>query len=205
MAVPTTPLINILGEKVALGPLMRDHIPLIARWRNDFFVQRTFGDIPRARTIEEITTRYEDWAGGNNAYGNNAYWFIIYERATWRPVGHTDLFDVDWRGRTCTFGILLGEADARGKGIGSEATRLMLDYAFTALGLHSVMLNTDSFNLAGQAAYRKAGFKEIGRRRQCSFLNGALHDIVYMDCLATEFTSPVLSQIFTPDTPRPTP
>jgi diamine N-acetyltransferase len=197
MAEPTPPVVNILGERVALGPLAREHIPLIARWRNDFHVQRTFGDIPRGRTIEAITANYE-----SAATGSDAYWFMIYERETWRPIGHTDLFDLDWRGRTCTFGILLGEADARGKGYGTEATRLMLDYAFTALYLHSVMLNTDSYNLAGQAAYRKAGFKEFGRRRQCSFLNGELHDFVYMDCLATEFSSPVLSQVFVPDTPR---
>jgi diamine N-acetyltransferase len=197
MAEPTPPVVNILGERVALGPLAREHIPLIARWRNDFHVQRTFGDIPRGRTIEAITAKYE-----SAATGSDAYWFMIYERETWRPIGHTDLFDLDWRGRTCTFGILLGEADARGKGYGTEATRLMLDFAFTALGLHSVLLYTDSYNLAGQAAYRKAGFKEFGRRRQCSFLNGELHDFVYMDCLATEFTSPVLSRIFVADTPR---
>jgi diamine N-acetyltransferase len=197
MAEPATPIVNIVGERVALGPLAREHIPLIARWRNDFFVQRTFGDIPRGRTIEEITARYED-----AARGSDAYWFIVYERATWRPIGHTDLFDVDWRGRTATFGILLGEADARGKGFGTETARLMLDYAFTALGLHSVMLSTDAFNLAGRAAYRKAGFREFGRRRQCSFLSGELHDIVYMDCLASEFTSPVLGRVFVPDTPR---
>jgi RimJ/RimL family protein N-acetyltransferase len=197
MADPTAPIVNIMGDKVALGPLVREHIPLIARWRNDFFVQRTFGDIPRGRTLEDITASYE-----RAASGSDDSWFLIYERATWRPIGHTDLFDLDWRGRTCTFGILIGEADCRGQGYGTEVARLMLDYAFTALGLHSVMLNTDAFNLAGQAAYRKAGFKEFGRRRQCSFLNGELRDLVYMDCLASEFTSPVLGRIFVPDTPR---
>ena len=196
MTEANAPIVNIIGEGVALGPLRREHIPLIARWHNDFFVQRTFGGVPRGVTIEAITARYEDWAKGND------YWFIIYERATWKPIGHTDLFEVDWRGRTATFGIMLGEAEGRGKGYGTETARLMLDYAFTALGLHSVMLNTDSYNLAGQAAYRKAGFKEFGRRRQCSFLNGELRDLVYMDCIASEFTSPVLGRVFVPDVPR---
>ena len=197
MGDTTLPIVNITGERVALGPLTREHVPLLARWRNDFFVQRTFGSVPAPITIEAMTTRFEEWAKGDGAY-----WFIIYERETWRPIGHTDLFEVDWRSRTATFGVLLGEAEGRGKGYGTEVTRLMLDYAFTALGLHSVMLSTDAFNLAGQAAYRKAGFKEFGRRRQCSFLDGALHDIVYMDCLASEFTSPVLGKVFVPDTPR---
>jgi len=78
----------------------------------------------------------------------------------------------------------------------------MLDYAFTALGFHSVMLTVDAFNLAGQAAYRKAGFTEFGRRRQSSILNGHLYDIVYMECLATNFGSTNLGAIFVPDQPR---
>ncbi|MFN8538229.1 MAG: GNAT family protein [Thermomicrobiales bacterium] len=195
MGAATEPIINILGEQVALGPLVREYIPLFARWGNDFAVARTFGGAPQPRTIEAVTARYDAGHG-------NDYEFVIYERATWRPIGRTYLFGVDWRGRTAGFGIVIGEADARGKGFGTEATRLMLDFAFTALGLHSVMLTTDSYNLAGQAAYRKAGFKEFGRRRECSFLNGKLHDFVYMDCLASEFTSPVLGAIFVPDEPR---
>ena len=191
------PIVTIEGERVALGPLTREIIPLFARWRGDFVVRRTFGGIPQPVTIERATASYE-----RAVTSDDAYWFAIYEKASWRPIGHTDLFDLDWRSRTCTFGLLIGEAEARGKGYGTETTRLMLDYAFTALGLHSVMLETDAFNLAGQAAYRKAGFKEFGRRRQASFLNGTLHDIVYMDCLATEFTSTVLSKVFVPDEPR---
>ena len=43
MGAATEPIINILGELVALGPLAREHIPLFARWGNDFAVARTFG------------------------------------------------------------------------------------------------------------------------------------------------------------------
>ncbi len=191
------PIFTSEGEKIALGPLTSTMIPLIARWLGDFTVQRTFGGIPRAVTIEETTTIYDRWTASKDAY-----WFAIYERSNGRVIGHTDLFEIDWRARTCTFGILIGEADARGKGYGTETASLMLDFAFTALGFHSVMLTTDAFNLVGQTAYRKAGFKEFGRRRQSSLLNGKLHDIVYMDCLASEFTSPMLSKVFAPDTPR---
>ena len=197
MAVATEPIVNIVGERVALGPLVREQVPLYARWRNDFFVQRTTGDVPEPTTLEVATTRFEARASGDGTYR-----FVIYERATWRPIGLTHLSEIEWRGRTAAFSIVLGEADARGRGYGTEATRLLLDYAFTALGLHSVMLITDSFNLAGQAAYRKSGFREFGRRRECSFLGGTLHDLVYMECLAREFASPVLGAIFAPDTPR---
>ena len=162
MATATEPIINILGERVALGPLVREHIPLFARWRNDFAVARTFGAPARAHTLEAAHR------GLRRAQGLRA---TSSPSTSGRPGGRSaGPTSSTWTGAGAppTFGILIGEADARGKGYGTEATRLMLDYAFTALGLHSVMLTTDSYNLAGQAAYRKAGFKEFGRRRECS-------------------------------------
>ena len=188
------PVVNIVGERVALGPRVREQLPLFARWRNDFAVARTFAT-PRAHTIEALAAAYD--AGTGHEYG-----FTVYERATWRPIGWTYLRDVDWRGRTAGFGIVLGEADARGRGYGTEATRLMLDYAFTALGLHSLLLRVHEYNLAGQRAYQRAGFRECGRRRQAQLMGGKLWDTISMDCLASEFTSPVLGRVFVPDAPR---
>ena len=58
--------------------------------------------------------------------------FTVYERASWRAVGTTYLTDIDHRHRSAEFGVLIGEAIWRGKGYGTEAASLMLDYAFTA-------------------------------------------------------------------------
>ena len=184
------PIVNVVGELVALGPHRRDLLPTYQRWVNDFDTLRTLGTLgdvaPGPTTLEQEAAWYE----GPDA---NEARFTIYERATWRPIGTTRLGGIDHRNRTATFGIVIGEADARGKGYGTETARLMLDYAFTALGLHSVMLVVAEFNLAGRRAYENAGFRECGR----------LWDAVYMDCLATEFASPVLSRVFVPDEPRP--
>ena len=68
----------------------------------------------------------------------------------------------------------------------------MLDYSFTALGLHNIMLTVYSFNERGIRAYTRAGYREVGRRREAFRLGGRTFDVIYMDCLATEFQSPVL-------------
>jgi RimJ/RimL family protein N-acetyltransferase len=194
--VAERPIVNIEGELVALGPLRRDLLPTYVRWINNFSTMRTLGfAAPGPMTLEQETTWYDGQAAREPA-------FTIYERATWRPVGNTGLHAVDHRNGSAVFGIMIGEPDCRGKGYGTEVTRLMLDYAFTALGLHSVMLTCYEFNLAGQRAYAKAGFKEFGRRRQCRWMGGRLWDEVYMDCLASEFESPVLGRVFAPDQPR---
>ena len=191
------PVINVQGDHVALGPLRRDLLPLYQRWINDFGTLRTLAVPSTPMTLEAETAWYESRSAVNEIA------FTIYESSNWRPIGNTDLHNVDYRHRTSEFGLLIGEPDARGKGYGTETARLMLDYAFTALGLHSVLLTVYEFNLAGQHAYRKAGFKGIGRRRQCRWMGGRLWDEILMDCLATEFDSPVLARVFVPDTPRP--
>ncbi len=191
------PIINIVGERVALGPLSRDLLPTYLRWINDFSTLRTLMVPPRPMTMEAELAWYER----ASAIGGNPV-FTIYELDGLRPIGNTDLRDIDYRNRSAAFGIMIGEPDARGKGYGTETVRLMLDYAFTALGLHSVMLTVYEFNHAGRRTYQKAGFKEIGRRRQCRMMGGRLWDEIYMDCLATEFESTLRESVFAPDKPR---
>ena len=60
--------------------------------------------------------------------------------------------------------------------------------------LHNVLLNVVAYNERGIRAYRRAGFREVGRRRQAWWLGGQAHDVVIMDCLATEFSSSVLQR-----------
>jgi diamine N-acetyltransferase len=189
-------IVNVVGDRVALGPLRRDLVPQYARWNNDFAVTRTLAR-SRPTTLEQEEASY-DAIGKDERYAA----FTIYERGTWRPIGIAYLAEIDHWNRSAEFGIAIGEPEGRGKGYGTEAARLVLDYAFTALGLHNVMLSCREYNVAGLRAYAKAGFKEIGRRRQCKWMNGRLWDDVYMDCLASEFVSPVLGRVFVPDEPR---
>ena len=190
---PEQPVVNVVGERVALGPLRRDLLPAYQRWSNDLAAADRLGSLPQPVTLEGQTAWYDQEA--------SRITFTIYERAAWRAIGGCSLNEVDHRQGTANLVILIGEADARGQGYGTEAVRLLLDVAFTALGLHSVMLGVWEFNRAGRRAYQKAGFRECGRRRQARVMGGRRWDEIFMDCLATEFTSPVLGRVFVPDEP----
>lgn len=192
------PVVNIIGERVALGSLRRDDVPLFYRWGNDFFVRRTF-DFPEVWTLERATEEYE-----RHAVAQHEIFFTLFERpephdVPMRPIGLTYLTDIDFRNRTAEFGILIGEADARGKGYGTEATCLTLDYAFTALGLHNIVLHVYAYNLAGIRAYEKAGFRTFARRQDAKVMGGAHWDMIFMECLASDFTSPSLASVFMSD------
>ena len=78
------------------------------------------------------------------------------------PVGVCSLEAIDHAFGRCEFGIFLGRR--RGSGIGTDATRLALDWAFHMLNLRNVLLETYDFNASARRAYERAGFREIGRR-----------------------------------------
>lgn len=74
-----------------------------------------------------------------------------------------------------------------GRGLGTEATRLVLHHAFTTLGLHRVDLRVLAFNTAAITSYRKCGFVDEGRERQSCRLGDKWYDDVIMGALAAEF------------------
>jgi RimJ/RimL family protein N-acetyltransferase len=175
---PRPPVPCIVGERLVLGPLDRDLLPTYLRWNNDFAMTRTLA-ASRPQTLDALEADYRHLADDQSSVS-----FTIYERGTGRPIGNAAWTTIDRRNRTAEYVIFIGEADCRGKGYGTEATRLMLDYAFADLGLHNVMLRVYAYNLAGYHAYRKVGFREYGRRRQCKFMGGRLWDVIYMECVA---------------------
>ena len=61
------------------------------------------------------------------------------------------------------YAIGLFRPEDRGRGLGSEATRLALGHAFDALGLLEVRVRVLAFNAGAIACYRRCGFREVGR------------------------------------------
>jgi RimJ/RimL family protein N-acetyltransferase len=183
---PDAPILTVVGERVALGPLRSDLIDAHLRWGNDWAMYRLLDNIQGPGTREHVVGWLRQATSGALPYD-----FLIYERASMQPIGTTGLRDVDFQQRTAEFTIGIGEHAFRGRGLGSEATRLMLDYAFNVLGLHNVMLRVMAFNSTAIHVYQKVGFREIGRRREAHWMGGRFWDMIYMAILATEFHNPV--------------
>jgi RimJ/RimL family protein N-acetyltransferase len=192
------PPLTVIDDRVALAPLSRSLLPLYQAWLCDVATAAWAGypDPPGPWTDEAVAQWYD-----RAATDQERLWFTVYETATWRAIGFCVLRDIDTRHRTAEFGLTIGNPADRGQGYGTEAVALLLDLAFTGLGLNNVQLTVFEFNHAGLRAYEKAGFKEIGRRRRAHFMGGRLWDVVYMDCLAEEFRSPVLGRVLDPSRP----
>ena len=178
------------GERVYLGQIRTDLAPVYRRWVNDLNIASTLAiiaDVGLPMTDEDET----DWLEAVRK-DNNQVMFTIYEQGTGTPVGNTGLSGVRSPNRSAEFGLVIGERTAHGKGYGTEATKLILDYGFTMLGLHHIWLKHVAFNKAGHRVYEKVGFSEAGRLRESWQYAGQQYDVMIMDILASEFESPVL-------------
>jgi RimJ/RimL family protein N-acetyltransferase len=180
----------VVGQRVALGPLRRDLADTYARWMNQLDVRRGL-DYLGISTAES----QEKWVEENlekSAKGTpEVVEFTIYDRSDSAPVGTAGLLHIDHGHKHCAFGIALGER--RGQGLGTEATRLALDFAFNILGLRNVMLEALEWNVAGTTAYERAGFRRIGVRRGAVQSRGRATDVVLMDAVPEDFGASVLA------------
>ena len=110
-------------------------------------------------------------------------------------MGNVSLFDINQIHRTALMGVFIGDEENRGKGMGKESIKLILEYGFKILNLNNVMLNVFSFNEKAIEAYKSVGFKEIGKRREAHFINGQYFDEIYMDILEKDFKSNYLNSL----------
>lgn len=101
-------------------------------------------------------------------------------------VGSVNLFDVDELARHAELGIALAET-ARGRGIGTEAVRQIVEFAFTRGNLRRLHLEVIASNAGAIRAYEKAGFVVEGRQRQHAWVRGRYEDIVRMGLLRADW------------------
>lgn len=80
-----------------------------------------------------------------------------------RLLGSIGLVWIDYVHRVAETGSWLAPADARGRGYGTEAKHLLLEYAFERLHLHVLMSHVLETNTRSSAALMKQGYRHAGR------------------------------------------
>ena len=76
-----------------------------------------------------------------------------------RPVGEVKLWDIDREKRECKLGIHLQSDAVKGRGFGTRAEKMAVEYAFRELGLDRVLADAILKNTRSQHVLQKAGFR----------------------------------------------
>jgi diamine N-acetyltransferase len=176
----------VSGERAALGLLRREHLPKLAIWFNDPETRR--GLAHRGVVNEDGEAAwYEHVTEAARQPRPTEVTFAVHDAADGELAGVCGLEGIDHNFSRAEFGIFLGQR--RGTGIGTDATRLALDWAFTIIGLHNVMLESYEFNEQAIRAYKRAGFQVIGTRRDSVRALGRRWDSILMDATAEGLSS----------------
>ena len=113
--------------------------------------------------------------------------FAVVLRESGELIGETGLYDIDWIARTAESGYWLYRAADRGKGYGTEANLLLLEYAFERLGLNMIWAWVKARNPRSQAAIRKQGYRDAGRFTWTGYGPDGFENALMFDLLASEW------------------
>lgn len=178
---------RLIGERVVLrGPVVSDADDRLAAGF-DSEVVRLQGGEP-SQFSEPMTRAWADsWYERIVADENPWAWMIQYDG---RHVGTARLYNHVPIDRKASYAVGLNSSGLLGQGLGTEVTRLVLDFAFTSepdgAGLHRVELRVLDFNLRGVGCYRRCGFVDEGREREAAFVDGDWRDYLVMAVLETD-------------------
>jgi RimJ/RimL family protein N-acetyltransferase len=113
---------------------------------------------------------------------NNIFLAIVLHENQ-RHIGNIKLGPIDWVHRRGEIGILIGEKDCWRQGYGTEAIRLLIDYAFHTLNLRKLTAGTYAANERSTHAFEKVGFVREGLLKEHSFFDGENIDVIRLGLL----------------------
>ncbi|MFA6495259.1 MAG: GNAT family protein [Candidatus Paceibacterota bacterium] len=166
-------VVFLVGKKVVLRPLNKE-TDLVAtiRWVNDPEVTRYLN-----HTLP-ITEREEcEWFDGIGKSAKSIT-LAIETKDDHKLIGSMGIHNIWWTSRVGTTGALIGEKEYWGRGYGTDAKMILLNYAFNTLNLQKICSTVIAFNKRSLHYSLHCGYKIEGRRPRHIFRNGRYHDLV---------------------------
>ncbi|MEU9096851.1 GNAT family protein [Streptomyces sp. NPDC048361] len=182
---------TLVGERVLLRPFRMDQTDdsALRSLLRDPEVGRltgsSHGSADHETWDEAAEARMQAWYSTRHEQTDRLDLAVV-ERATGVCVGEVVLNEWDSGNRSCNFRIAFAPA-GQGRGLGTEAVRLIVGHGFERLGLHRISLGVYAFNPRAQRAYEKAGFVVEGVRRDVLLHEGEWVDEIVMSVLPPEW------------------
>lgn len=180
---------TLTGDLVTLRPVEPEDVQVMVGILTDPDLLRLTGSVHRTAETETAAEPeigpLREWYTTRNDQPDRLDLMVV-DNASGQVVGEVVLNEWDEGDRTCNYRTLFGPG-GRDRGLGSEATRLLIDYAFTHLPLHRIDLEVYAFNPRAQRVYEKAGFVVEGTRREAFEFDGERFDAIIMGQLRSDW------------------
>ncbi|MEQ7799384.1 GNAT family protein [Pedobacter sp. ASV1-7] len=152
-----------MNSLIYLRPLVLADARISYKWRNEPEIWKFTGFKPDRHITREIETK---WLS-NKLKNHNEKRFAICLLDTGQYIGNVQLLDIDYE--KAWFHIFIGEKKFWGMGVAKKATKIILYYAFSELGLKKILLEVNSLNIAAWKLYEKIGFGYSGKKEKNGF------------------------------------
>lgn len=169
-------------KSIYLRPIEEGDLKRLHEWLLDPVIGEIMGYLPFS------FRQQQDWFK-TTLNTDRKFVFAICRVSDDQHIGNCGLGNIDYINRNAMFSIFLYDKSDRGRGAGSEATRLTLEFAFRRLNLHKVFLKTSDYLVEAIEMYKKCGFKEEGRLREHEFKQGRYVDKLMFGILRDEFVT----------------
>ncbi len=170
------------AKRVYLRPLLKEDASLLMRWVNDPEVYNFLSMYLPSMEAEE-----EAWI--EMLYKNkdsNVVLMICLTEGD-KPIGTMGLHNISFRDGTATTGSMIGEKDYWGKGYGTEAKMVLLNYAFNTLNLRKICSSVYSYNERSLKYSEKCGYTVEGTLKKQHFADGKYVDEVLLAVFKKNF------------------
>jgi RimJ/RimL family protein N-acetyltransferase len=176
------------AENICLAPPDPEKDAVIeSRWMQDAQYLRMLSTDPAQPLSPEMVKKRYEAIEKEMEEEKNLFYFTIRLRPDDRLIGFARIYHILW---PMSYGFVqlgIGEAAERGKGYGTQALRLLLEFGFTELNLFSLLADVPEYNLAGLRLFKKVGFLEDACLRQAIFRDGRRWDMIFLGLLADEW------------------
>jgi RimJ/RimL family protein N-acetyltransferase len=165
------------GKNITLEMLRSDDSPVMFKWINTKELVE-FNAAFHPVTLED----HNKWFNSLSSRKDMVI-FGIRLRSDDTLIGSCQLFSINSVVKSAELQIRIGDFEKMGKGLGSEAVQLLVEYGFKELGLRRIFLQVFAFNTRAIKAYEKCGFVLEGCLREAAFIGDRFVDVLIMSVM----------------------
>ena len=172
------PDVDLFGDLVHIREKEIEDIADEYSWRTD-------EELSRLDATRPLTMSYDDffrYSKEEMKFPNYKSKKLALDTKDNIHIGNVMYYDYSISNKQTELGIMIGDKDYWGKGYGTEAVQLLLEYLFSVLNLKRVYLHTLSWNYRAQASFIRAGFNVVRSVRRGG------HDFILMEVIKSDWS-----------------
>ncbi|MFA9424062.1 MAG: GNAT family N-acetyltransferase [Sedimentibacter sp.] len=171
------------GKNLYLSKIEKQDMEYIYKWFSNSEFLKFYDYYPPIPQTKEQVDKTFDYYEGNEE--SDVFAIKLVEDG--QIIGVAGYDDIIKENKVATLFIGIGSKNFRGKGYGSEAMNILLDYGFNDRNFYRIQLNVLEFNESAISLYEKHGFKKEGTYRQFVLRDEKRYDLILYGLLKYEW------------------